>query len=101
MQVLRNDGLRESYDRYLDQRRMLGLISPSEIIGRQDLHHTAEDGVMAYDCRCGGSYVVDVADLQLYTETLLPCDTCSQYICLDTSHEQPPSMPAEGDVRVR
>lgn len=101
MQVLGNDSLRVSYDRQLDQHRILGLISPSEVIGRQDLQQTVEDGVMTYDCRCGGSYVVDHADLQLYTETLLPCDTCSQYICLDTSHEQPPSMPAEGDVRVR
>ncbi|KAK9821650.1 hypothetical protein WJX74_004437 [Apatococcus lobatus] len=88
-EVLRNDSLRKVYDRQLDQRRVLGHIAPSDIIRREDLQQLGGDDVMTYSCRCGGSYIVDLADMQLYTEFLLPCDTCSQYVCLDTSQEEP------------
>ena len=93
LQVLRDVDLREAYNRQLDQRRMLGHIAPSDTIGKEDLEHLAKDGVMKYGCRCGGSYIIDPAEVQLYTESLLPCDTCSQYVCLDTSHDKPAEMP--------
>ena len=67
--------------------------APSEVINQEDLQQAAGTDLWVYDCRCGGKYIIDNSELHLYMQTLLPCDTCSLHVCLDTSSNKPPQTP--------
>ncbi|KAK9864358.1 hypothetical protein WJX84_003396 [Apatococcus fuscideae] len=85
-EVLFHGETRAAYDRQLLEREVQAHIAPAEVICKHDLQD--EGDVATYQCRCGGRYIMDQDDLQLYTELLLPCDTCSLHVCLDTTQEQ-------------
>ena len=89
MQVLSQSELRAAYDQQLAQQKLQAHIAPAETIFSKDLDHIAGTNLLTHDCRCGGKYIVSHDDLLLYTLSLLPCDTCSQYVCLDTSLDKP------------
>ena len=73
--------------------RILGHVAPSEIVNKEDLQQAADSDLWMHDCRCGGHYMIQQSELNLYTQILMPCDTCSLYVCLDTSADKPSEVP--------
>eukprot|EP00879_Flechtneria_rotunda_P029842 GHRR01032299.1.p2 GENE.GHRR01032299.1~~GHRR01032299.1.p2 ORF type:complete len:117 (+),score=34.31 GHRR01032299.1:504-854(+) len=89
-QVLRDAGSRARYDHQLTQAELHATVVLHDEIYIDDMGEwQQQDGAAApttaqhlvYPCRCGDSYMLEPADRQLATDSIIiPCRSCSNHI---------------------
>lgn len=85
--MLRDPYKRALYDEELRREAWASDVSISETLplGNLQQHRTAADEMaFSYDCRCGGSFVLEAAavtEQPMHESVLVPCNTCS--LCIE------------------
>lgn len=92
MQVLKDPGLRATYDAQLLQQELKASVVVQDEIGLDDMDFDAPSNTYSYTCRCGDSYQVTQEEMvpQLLS-IIVPCHGCSNFIAV-----HPPTSERKG-----
>ncbi|XP_059057153.1 DPH4 homolog [Achroia grisella] len=73
--VLRDDDTRKQYDAELSCREHSDLLL-YDTVALKEMEYNDEDNVYTYNCRCGGTYLLENCDTIL-SQVIIGCNECS------------------------
>lgn len=84
--MLRDPALKQTYDQQLALEQLQQQVFISQTVTLAEMQLISGDSVLgeasflAYPCRCGGSYEMEVDALDFNDSITVQCDTCSLHV---------------------